>query len=364
VRLTDTPARLGGDEFAVLLEDASSLDAAIEVAERLTRSLQAPFVLQGGQDVFLSASIGIAVSASGHAPAAELLRNADVAMYTAKQRGKDRLVVFEASMHQAVVERLELEADLRRAVERAEFVLHYQPIVELARARVAGAEALVRWRHPERGLLFPGQFIAVAEDSELIIDIGRWVLESACREARTWPEGPGAIHLSVNLSARQLQDPALVADVAGALRASGLEPGRLVLEITESLVMLETRTIIGRLHELKRLGVRLAIDDFGTGYSSLSYLQKLPVDILKIDKSFVDGLGPGAGGTALVSGIVELGKAMRLVMVAEGIEQAEQAAALTAFGCQYGQGYYFSRPLEPSALRTRLSDGGRDAGCA
>ena len=355
VRLTDTPARLGGDEFALLLEDTSGLEAATEVAERVARSLRMPFALQG-QEVFLTASMGIAISASAREPATELLRNADVAMYTAKQRGKDRLAVFEPSMHADVVRRMELEADLRRAVDRNEFVLHYQPIVDLAQERMAGAEALIRWRHPQSGLLYPGQFIQLAEDSDLIVAIGRWVLEEACRQACTWPTGPGALHVSVNLSARQLQEPGLVGEVAAALRASGLDPARLVLEITESLVMIETRTVVGRLHDLKRLGVRLAIDDFGTGYSSLSYLQKLPVDILKIDKSFMDGLAAGAG-TALVRGIVELGKAMGLIMVAEGIEHAEQAAALRTFGAQYAQGYYFSRPVEPAALDALIANG-------
>jgi diguanylate cyclase (GGDEF)-like protein/PAS domain S-box-containing protein len=353
VRATDTPARLGGDEFAVLLEDTTGLDAAREIAERVARSLREPFGLHA-QEVFLTVSIGIALA--GRDTAAELLRNADVAMYAAKQQGKDRVVVFEPSMHAALVARLELEADLRRAVERREFVLHYQPIVDVAHGRIAGAEALIRWRHPQRGLLYPGQFIEMAETSDLIVPIGGWALEEACRQARAWQSGGEPVHVSVNLSARQLQEPGLVGRVAAALQASGLPPSRLVLEITESLVMLETRTIVARLHDLKRLGVQLAIDDFGTGYSSLSYLQKLPVDILKIDKSFMDEL-TASPGAALVLGIVELGKAMGMATVAEGIEAAEQVAALRSFGAHYAQGYYFARPVEPAVLEALLASG-------
>jgi diguanylate cyclase (GGDEF)-like protein len=354
VRATDTPARLGGDEFAVLLDDSDGLEAGVEVAERLTGALRAPFGSRG-QEVFLTASVGLAV-AGQRATATELLRNADVAMYTAKQTGKDRLVIFEPSMHAAVVERLELEKDLRHAVYRGELVLHYQPIVDLAHGRFAGAEALVRWRHPQRGLLFPGQFIELAETTDLIVPIGGWVLEQACRQARGWRSGGEPVHISVNLSARQLQEDGLVERVDDALRSSGLEPARLVLEITESLVMLEARTIVARLRELKRLGVRLAIDDFGTGYSSLSYLLKLPVDILKIDKSFMDGLTQSPGA-AVVCGILELGKAMGLATVAEGIESADQVTALRAFGAQYAQGYHFSRPVEPHALEALLARG-------
>ena len=300
IRAGDTAARLGGDEFALLLEDTPDAARAMEVGDRITQALRLPFLL-AGKEAFLSASTGIAVGASAE-PEGELLRNADVALYLAKDKGKGRCEVFEPSMRAAVMERLQLEGDLHKALERSELLLFYQPIVDLQSGQIVGAEALLRWRHPQRGLLPPSDFIPLAEESGQIVPIGKWVLEEACRSIRNLFRGRASFHVSVNLSARQLQETDLVDQVAGALQAGGLAPENLVLEVTETLIMLEPRTMIARLRALKELGVRLAIDDFGTGYSSLSYLQNLPVDILKIDRSFIhdsvhSGLSPLARGS-------------------------------------------------------------------
>jgi EAL domain-containing protein (putative c-di-GMP-specific phosphodiesterase class I) len=255
-----------------------------------------------------------------------------------------------------VVARLETESDLRRAVERDELELQYQPIVALATGRLAGAEALLRWRHPRRGRLGPGEFVPLAEEREIIVPIGRWVLGEACRRAAGW-SGMADAYVSVNLSGRQLQDPAFVDDVRAALQAASLPAARLMLEITESFSLLETRAVVGRLHDLEDLGVRLAIDDFGTGYSSLSYLQTLPMAVLKIDRAFVVAHGPRAG--PVLRGIVELGKAMGLGLVAEGVETAEQVATLRALGCEHGQGFLFARPLEADTVDRLMAEGAR-----
>jgi diguanylate cyclase (GGDEF)-like protein/PAS domain S-box-containing protein len=345
IRAGDTAARLGGDEFALLLEDTADASRALEVAQRIAAALKSPVKLDG-REAFLTASMGLAIS-SPEEGEGEILGNADVALYLAKEKGKGLCETFEPGMRMAVVRRIALEADLRRALDRRELLLHYQPIIDLQTGRPVGAEALLRWQHPERGLLPPLDFIPLAEESGLIVPIGYWVLEEACRSARRWPRRAEPLHVSVNLSARQLQEPDLVDRVREALRAARLEPSRLVLEITESLIMLETRTIIPRLRALKTLGLRLAIDDFGTGYSSLAYLQNLPVDVLKIDQSFIRGRLPSGskGLSPLARGIVDLGKAMQLVMVGEGIERIEEADALRTSGCELGQGYHFSRPV-------------------
>jgi diguanylate cyclase (GGDEF)-like protein len=357
LRASDTPARLGGDEFAVLLEDVDGPDEAIRVAQRILDSVQMPFGLSQ-KDVFVNASIGIAVSHLGEVAADELLRNADVAMYAAKEAGKGRYEIFESRLHTAVLERLALEADLRNAIERNELVLHYQPTVCLTSGEISGVEALVRWNHPKRGMVPPLDFISSAESSGLIVPIGRWVLREACRQGREWHRSqPGAEQLSiaVNLSVRQLQEPSIVDDVAEALEWSGLPPELLVLELTESLLMHEADTTVERLWALKALGVRLAIDDFGTGYSSLSYLRRFPVDILKIDRSFVSGVGGGLQDTVLTEAIVGLSRTLRLQVVAEGIEAPAQLEVLRRLGCQFGQGYFFSRPLAVADLEAYLA---------
>jgi len=352
LREGDTAARLGGDEFGVLLEEASQ---ATPVSERVREALREPISI-ADNDVCVTASIGISVSTLAHDGADELLRNADVAMYTAKNRGKDRYEMFEPDMHVTALRRLELEAELRRAIERSEFRVHYQPIVELESGRVAGLEALVRWAHPERGLLGPGEFIALAEHTGLIMPLGRWVLEQACEQAKAWQDERSEddqLTMSVNLSADQLTAPGLIDEVTDALAKSGLAPNSLMIEITESVLMRDADTAIARLKALRTLGVRVSIDDFGTGFSSLSYLQRFPVDVVKIAKPFVDDMDRG-NGAALVRGIVELARTLELAVVAEGVELETQAELLREMRCGLAQGYYFARPQNPQRVRQLL----------
>ena len=345
VRDADVIARLGGDEFAVLVQDADAIDDVVQIANRIATALGRPFML-GGKEVFVSASVGIAQTMASES-SDELVRNADVAMYVAKTRGKGQHVFFEPRMHTAALERLVVEADLRQAIEREEFFLQYQPIVLLETGEIIGAEALVRWCCRERGTVPPGLFIPIAEETGLINAIGRWVLRRACRTAYQWEVERGrAMRITVNLSGRQLQEPDIVDDVRAALADSGLDPKHLVLELTESMLMHNTALSIARLGELKALGVSLAIDDFGTGYSSLSYLQRYPIDILKIDKSFVDVIDKGGEGPVLASAIVALGETLRMKTVAEGIETEEQRRVLIQLGCELGQGYLFAPPLD------------------
>jgi diguanylate cyclase (GGDEF)-like protein/PAS domain S-box-containing protein len=362
LRPGDTIARLGGDEFAILLENATSTEAEV-AAERLLTALGEPFRSQehDGARLRIGASVGIAVGAAGQHDAAELLRHADVAMYAAKEAGKGRSAVFAPDMDSAIIGQLRLKAELARALENEEFTVHYQPTVELATGRLAGVEALVRWNHPERGLVPPVEFIPAAEQSGLIVPLGRFVLRQALSQMKAWhdsyPTHP-PVTVSVNLSARELDEPGLVTSVREALEESGLDPAHVVLEITESLLLVDLHRTVGTLAELRALGVRLAVDDFGTGYSSLAYLENLPVDILKIDKSFVDRIGEPVGDddgaperpAVMVSAISQLGHALNLQLVAEGIEQPEQVATLRGLACQYGQGYYFARPLPVADL--------------
>ena len=369
LRPGDTIARLGGDEFAVLIEDAAEPGRPAAAAERLLAALAEPFDAIGngtGSPVRITASVGIATGAAGQHDAAELLRHADVAMYAAKAAGKGRFSVFEPEMESAIIGQLQLKAELARAVEHGEFTVYYQPTVELSNGRLAGVEALVRWQHPERGLVPPLDFIPLAEQTGLIVPIGRFVLREACRQMRAWhtsyPTSP-RMTVSVNLSARELDEPGLVDSVRDVLAETGLDPAHLVLEITESVLLVDLPATISVLAALRALGVRLAIDDFGTGYSSLAYLENLPVDILKIDKSFVDRIGdaptdiPGVDDpnqSVMVSAISQLGHALHLELVAEGIEQREQVSTLQGLACQYGQGYYFARPLTSGALAELL----------
>jgi diguanylate cyclase (GGDEF)-like protein/PAS domain S-box-containing protein len=360
LRQADTAARLGGDEFAILLEDGGDGVDAAEVAARILASLEGPFHLEG-KEVFVRASIGIATAdarTGGPEGAEELLRNADVAMYMAKEAGKGRYQVFEPAMHDTALQRLELKADLQRAVDNEEFVLHYQPVIELSTGRIEGLEALVRWQHPHRGLVAPLDFIPLAEETGLIVPIGRWVLNEACTQARRLQERyetEPPLHMAVNLSARQLQRPEIVGEIAEILLETELDPHSLVLEITESVMMQDMDLSIQRLAELKELGVRLAVDDFGTGYSSLNYIRRFPVDILKVDKSFVDGVNEGGEESALTAAIIELAGILRLRPVAEGIERADQLEKLLALECDLGQGFYFAKPLPLDAVDDLLT---------
>ena len=354
-RSEDTVARLGGDEFAVLLEDVASLDEAAEATRRILFALRTPVSIEG-RDLVVPASVGIAGGA-GETNAGVLLRNADVAMYAAKALGKNRYEVYEPSMHAAALERLDLAGDLEGAVERGEFVLEYQPILTLASGEVAGVEALVRWNHPTRGRIQPDGFISLAEETGAIIELGRWVLGEACRQAYAWsdefaPEPPFA--MNVNVSARQLLYPGFVDDVARALKEWPIEPGSLVLEITESVMMRDTQASLAILRELKDLGVRLAMDDFGTGYSSLSYLRQFPFDTLKIDRSYLATGAEHSNDEDLERAIVDLGRTLKLEIVAEGVEQAEQLVRLKSLHCELGQGFYFARPMAPDKIREIL----------
>jgi diguanylate cyclase (GGDEF)-like protein len=355
LRAVDTAARMGGDEFAVLIEDVADRQAARDVAERVLEAVRAPFAaLTGGLRV--QASIGMVYSEDPAASADELLRNADVAMYLAKSQGKSRVVEYERLRGDVAVARLQLRADLQQAYELDAFTVAYQPIVILDTGEVRGFEALLRWTHPTRGPIGPADFVPLAEETGLIVEIGRWVLERACAEASRWvsPPGHAPLGVSVNISGRQLEDPDLVADVARALRESGLEPGLLTLEITESVLMRDVTLTTTTLRQLRRLGVRLAIDDFGTGYSSLSYLREFPIDILKIDRSFVAALAEGRRETAVVSSIVRLARTLRLQTVAEGIELPSQLAELRSLGARLGQGYLFARPIDSDAVAALL----------
>jgi diguanylate cyclase (GGDEF)-like protein/PAS domain S-box-containing protein len=357
IRPDDTIARIGGDEFAVLLEDTGA-EVATQIAERLGRELAVPFAV-GGREILSRASIGIATGSHGRA-AEELLRDADLAMYIAKRQGKGGQAVFEGAMHTAALERLELEADLSRALAAGEIVIYYQPVIRLADGALTGMEALVRWNRPGHGLVSPAAFIPVAEETGVITAMGRWVLDEACSQLVKWQGDHGlspAPHLSVNLSARQLEDPDLRRHVEAALSSSGLDPRRLVLEITESAFMEEPGRVVEQLHILKQLGIRLAIDDFGTGYSSLSYLRRFPVDVLKIDKAFVGALAGGPEDAALAHAIIRLADTLDLRTVAEGIETTEQLAELRRLNCEFGQGYLFARPLPSEAMGELLATG-------
>ncbi len=372
LRADDTAARFGGDEFAILLEDATGYDDPAAVAERLIAAVRAPIAV-AGREVTTNVSVGIAArpaDATGATGAEgrdregvdDLLRDADAAMYTAKAAGKGRHAAFDPAAHATLLARLELEADLRRALDRAEFTLHYQPIIDLETGALVGMEALVRWIHPERGLIPPDAFIPLAEETGLIVPLGRWVLRAACRQACEWrrryPTEPPR-RIAVNLSGLHLQHEGVVADVAAALEETGIDPACVTLEITESVMMRDTELTIARLGALKALGVSLAVDDFGTGYSSLSYLQQFPIDVLKIDRSFVSGSGQGVTNSALARAVVSLGGALGVPTVAEGVEEAGQAAQLRALGCEQGQGYYFSRPVAPEAMEGVLDKAGR-----
>jgi diguanylate cyclase (GGDEF)-like protein len=354
LRPSDTLARLGSDEFAVLLESVRGLDDALAAAERLRKAFDDPFVMKGSE-VLVTASVGIAMSTEDTRDASELLRRADLAMYRVKAHGHNSCEFFDPAMDDQAADRLEMVNALRRAVERDELVVHYQPIIDLDNGEVSAAEALLRWQRPDR-LVSPVEFIPLAEETGVIVSIGEWVLHEACAEAQGWAdEGLPAVPVTVNVSARQLLDPRFETIVAKALAATGLDPARLVLEVTESSVMQNADVTIAKLDRVSDTGVRIALDDFGEGYSSLGQLRELPIDILKIARPFVRELTDDEHDPALVRGIIELARSLGLRLVAEGIEYPEQQAILRAFDCPLGQGFLFARPLEAEGLREMLA---------
>jgi diguanylate cyclase (GGDEF)-like protein len=353
LRSVDTLSRLGGDEFAILLEGDDS-QGAVRVSETILERLQEPFVLEG-REMIVGASIGIAFSDGSGGQ--DLLRQADAAMYAAKQAGKGRYEVFQARHQTEIIERLELTADLRRAIDHGELTLRYQPIVELATGRLRAVEALVRWEHPRRGELSPLRFIPLAEQTGLILALDRHVMREALRQAVAWHlafPGTRRIGVSINVSARQLQAERFSDHVAEAVAEAGVDPSTVTLEITETMLLEDTEATLAKLEALRHIGVDLAIDDFGTGYSSLSYLRRLPANAVKIDRAFVAGVASGSEEWTLARGIVRLIHSLGLSTVGEGIERAEQLAHLRALGCQFGQGYYFARPLHAEQITELL----------
>jgi diguanylate cyclase (GGDEF)-like protein len=354
LRPRDVGARLGGDEFAVLLDDTTT-DEAVPVAQRLIDAIRRPFPIFG-RDVFIGASIGIAAHTDA-APAdpGDLLGNADVAMYKAKKEGPGKVVVFAQQMHAEALTRLTLTSDLQRALEHGEFHLQYQPVVRLTDGATAGVEALVRWRRPDGRYVAPADFVPMAEENGLIMDIGRWVLRTAGAQAARWRKTMPGLHLNINVAARQLTDPSFAGDVQRVLAEFRLPPTALTLELTESVLMSDPATAIARLTDLKALGVGLAVDDFGTGYSSLSYLQRLPVDELKIDQAFIAHEYPTVEDLAVLQAVVDLARALRLQTVVEGIETKAQLVAMRRLGCDFGQGFHLCRPIDPEKLLTPVA---------
>jgi len=354
VRDSDTVGRLGGDEFVVLAEGVSLAAGAELVAERIQDVLREPFQLDGLEDTPLrvSASIGIA---EGQRPSAgDLLRDADVALYRAKANGKNCYEMFLPEMQSDALDRLGLEMDLRVALAEDRFFLVYQPVFNLDSSTVCGVEALLRWRHPTRGIVMPDEFIPMLEENGAIIEVGRWVLDEACQQVATWNANGWALTMSINVSMRQLKSDSFVEHVRTALSRSGIQPEWLVIEVTEMAIMRETDATIARLGLLKELGVRLAIDGFGTGYSSLAYLNRFPIDALKIDRSFVSAMADSPESGALVHTLVQLGRTLGLETFAEGIEDSDQLSGLLLEQCERGQGFLFSRPLEPSSVEAFL----------
>ena len=349
LRSQDTVARLGGDEFTMFLEDIRDETDATRVAERVHKDLRAPFQV-AGHEVFTTSSIGIALSSTGYTQPEDLLRDADTAMYRAKSLGKACYSMFDTAMHERAVALLQLDHDLRRALERKEFRIHYQPIVRLENAEVTEVEALLRWEHPARGFVSPAEFIPLAEETRLIIPIGRWALEETCRQVRAWQLQFGTyLPVNVNLSGKQLSQLDLVYQITQILQRFSLDGRSLKLEITESVIMEDIESVITMLQQLKALGIQSSMDDFGTGYSSLSYLHRLPIDALKIARFFVSGTRTGVENPEVVRTIITLARDLGIDAIAEGVETAEQLAQLRELGCKYGQGYLFSKPLDSEA---------------
>lgn len=355
LRPEDTVARLGGDEFVILFEDLVSANDGLRVAERISESMKVPFPLNG-QEIFTTCSMGLALCSVADTIPSELVRDAEVAMYRAKAKGEGSIEIFDPSMNAQALARFQMESELRRAIEREEFILFYQPLISLGTGLIEGWEALVRWKHPERGMVPPLEFIPLAEETGLIVPIGKWVLQEAMRQASAWhdrfPSAPPRL-MNVNISGRQFQQKELITTVTEALEASNFQASCLKLEITESVMMKDPQASLEAMKVFRGLEIHLVIDDFGTGYSSLSYLKRFPVDTLKVDKSFVDGLGKDPESTAIVGAIISLAKSLGMRVTAEGIETEAQLSRLRLLNCDQGQGYFFSRPL-PAAQAEEL----------
>jgi diguanylate cyclase (GGDEF)-like protein len=364
VRGSDALGRLGGDEFVVICEDLSREAGPEVVAERLLEALKPCFRIGASEETRFTVSASIGVAVGGSTTAEELLREADIAMYRAKWDGKNRFAVFETGMHDTIQKRTELEMDLRGALERDEFYLVYQPTFALSDMSPTGVEALIRWRHPVRGVVAPDDFIPLTEETGLITEIGKWVLDHACAQAAAWRSAGYTIGVAVNVSARQLDSDQLIDDIQTALADTGLEPGALTIEITETTLMRNVEETARRLASVKQLGVRVAIDDFGTGYSSLAHLQRFPVDALKIDRSFIAGLSQNKEGETLIHTLVQLGKALSIETFAEGIEQQQQLSKLRDEHCDSGQGFLFARPLDVAATEAFMQSAGKSGAAA
>ncbi len=346
LRDTDTVARLGGDEFTIMLPDATNPQVVGEVAQRVLSEFTSPFT-DGEQEMFVSASIGISLFPRDGASSDDLVKHADTAMYSAKDSGRNSFRYFTEDLNHEVREKVMLESGLRHAIERGELRLHYQPKIDLASGRVIGAEALVRWQHPTRGLVPPAKFIPVAEDSGLILPLGEWVLKAACEQLRAWQRDGIELQVAVNVSARQFQQRNLADIVMGVMAESGVDPQFIEIELTESAIMNDAEASISTLERMKSRGIAISIDDFGTGYSSLSYLKRLPLDILKIDQSFVRDITTDRNDAAIVRAIIGLAQSLGIKVIAEGVEDEHQLSFLNNYGCNYGQGFLFGRPLPP-----------------
>ena len=357
LRPEDIVARMGGDEFAILLEDLGEPAEAERVCGRIHKQLAEPYQLEG-HEMFITASIGIALSTTGYQRPEELLRNADTAMYQAKATRKGHHEIFDNRMHEQVLGRLNVEADLRRALEYQQFVVHYQPIVALESGKITGCEALMRWNHPDRGLVCPAEFIPIAEETGLILPMGDWILQTACAQNKAWQQaGLPALRMSVNVSARQLNQQRFARSVAKALRDTGLDPHFLELEVTESILMENPEVTSRAFNELAHVGVKIAVDDFGTGYSSLSYLRRFPLHTLKIDQFFVSSLSKGEAGSAeIIAALIMLARSLKLEVTGEGVESEDQLALLRSLKCARGQGFFFSQPVGPEAFAKLLQE--------
>lgn len=356
IRDADALGRLGGDEFVVISEELSMSVGPELIAERLLDALKHPFNLGADKTIRVTVTASVGIAVGERISAEDLLRDADIAMYRAKWDGRNRYVVFESGMQDTIQNRMELEMDLREALENQEFFLAYQPTIDLRDMSPTGVEALIRWKHPVRGVVQPDDFIPLLEETGMITEVGKWVLEEACAQGAAWRVAGHAIGMAVNVSGRQLDTDQLIADIEGALQTSGLEATALTIEITETTLMRNAEETARRLAAIKKLGVRIAIDDFGTGYSSLAHLQRFPVDALKIDRSFIAGLRHNQEGETLIRTLVQLGKALSIETFAEGIEQQQELSLLRDEDCDTGQGFLFARPLDTAATETFLND--------